>query len=74
MPLVNPPPKEEDAMGPKSTLAFVEPGTVRFGVEGVYSLEEDLGARLGRGKVDEKGWEAEWRVAEGKVVVKGRVV
>lgn len=71
---MNPLPKKEDAIGPKSTLEFVEPGTVRFGVEGVYSLEEDLGARLGKVKVDEKGWEAEWRVGEGKVVLKGRVM
>lgn len=67
-------PKKEDWKAPKTTLEFVEPGTVKFGVEGIYSLEEDLSSRLGKEKVDEKGWEAEWRVGEGKVVVKGRVV
>lgn len=67
----------EEGKTPKTTLDFVEPGTVRFGVAGVYALgEEDLSGKLvGDGKrVDEKGWEAEWIVGEGRVVVRGRVV
>ncbi|KAL7411720.1 pre-RNA processing PIH1/Nop17-domain-containing protein [Mrakia frigida] len=74
VPLVLPVPKKEDSKAPKATLEFVEPGTVKFGVEGIYSLEEDLSSRLGKEKVDEKGWEAEWRVEGGKVVLKGKVV
>jgi hypothetical protein len=60
---------------PATTLEFVEPGKVRFGVEGSYALsEEDISARIGGKQVDEKGWEAEWIVGEGKLVVKGKVI
>lgn len=79
VPLVQPLPTEDGKTArPNTTLEFVEPGIVRFGIEGMYAVSEDdvcaKDVKLGGRKVDPKGWEAEWLVGEGKVVVQGRMM